>query len=112
MMRKFPPGRIVLAVLFLGAAIGIVWLNFSWLVVNPPYTFDTQRDAGTVHFTVSRTHMRPGDCLTFTWQVDQVHAVYFNGAGGVGTDQRVVCATSDAQQLPAMTLKVNFQDEI
>lgn len=111
-MRRFTPGRLALSVLFFASALIIVWLNYSWLVVNPPYTYDTQRGAGTVHYSVSRSHMRPGDCVTFAWQVDHIQAVYFDGVPEVGTNQREVCASGSAQQLPKMALEVVYSDQI
>lgn len=112
MIKLLSPGRVILSLLLLGAGLAIAWTNLSWLVVNPPLTFDIQQEGGTIHYQVSQTHLKPGDCVTFEWQLEGISAVSFQDQGVVGADKRLVCVPSDAKQAPAMPLKVRFQNQV
>jgi polar amino acid transport system substrate-binding protein len=58
----------------------------------------TQTPAPGISFSVDRTHIRAGECVTFEWDVSNVSAVYFydqdqrwENNGVVGKAQREVC---------------------
>ncbi len=47
----------------------------------------------SISFTADRTDIAEGECTTLRWDVDNVTAVYLNGAGVVGHSTQSVCPT-------------------
>jgi uncharacterized protein YraI len=45
----------------------------------------------TISFGVNRTTITSGECVTFTWYVEGIKAVFFQGAGVVGAGSREEC---------------------
>ncbi len=79
------------------------------VVAQPaPTPKPTQPPAAGINFSVNRTDIRNGECVDFTWRVDNVNAVYFYREGknwenhGVGGDGR-------QQECPAHTQTYNLR---
>jgi ABC-type amino acid transport substrate-binding protein len=82
-----------------GVAFGErVWVGIRVPALATPTPFPTQTPAPGIGFTVDRTQIRAGECVLFTWDVQNVTAVYFYAEGepweqnGVpGQSNRTVC---------------------
>jgi polar amino acid transport system substrate-binding protein len=82
-----------------GAAFGErVWVGIRVPALATPTPFPTQTPAPGISFTVDRTQIKAGECVLFTWDVQNVTAVYFYAEGepweqnGVpGQSNRTVC---------------------
>jgi len=82
-----------------GAAFGErVWVGISVPGRPNPTAVPTQTPSPNISFSVERTSIRGGECVTFQWNVVRVNAVYFyaegqnwenNGVGG--EDNRRIC---------------------
>ncbi|MEW5961341.1 MAG: SH3 domain-containing protein, partial [Chloroflexota bacterium] len=112
---------------FLAAADGVAWVSAS-----PNYTLAFNADqvplvpapplpeapaptptpvpaaaAGGLDFTVDRTTIQAGECVTFRWHVTNVKEVYYRGGGVPGDNQsRVECPTLSQDY----ELRVVYQD--
>jgi hypothetical protein len=78
-----------------------------WVAINvpagpTPTPWATQTPVAGINFTVDRTNIRSGECVTFRWDVQNVNAVYFyregenwqnNGVSGQGSRQE--CPSQD-----------------
>ncbi len=60
----------------------------------------------TIEFWADRTNLNPGECTTIHWRTALIRAVYFDGMGVVGVEDRVVCPGSTQ----TFTLRVIKQD--
>ena len=56
----------------------------------------------TIDFYVNRTQITTGECVTFSWRVDGVHAVYFYAEGQRWQDGGVV-GEGSRQECPPLT---------
>lgn len=64
----------------------------------PPVPTPTPNSQPNIQFSVDRTYIQPGECINFSWRVENVRAVFFYALGeeqaGVGgIDQRARCPT-------------------
>jgi hypothetical protein len=73
----------------------------------PPTPTASPTPATGIDFRVDRTEIRRGECVTFSWNVYGVQAVYFQGKGVAGENQsRRECP----QESTAYTLRVERAD--
>ena len=88
-----------------------VWVGIT--VVGSPTPAPTQTPAPDVSFTVNKTHIQQGDCVTFSWSAENIQAIWFypNGADyskypttGQGTSTE--CPT----QTTTYNLRVQYPD--
>jgi polar amino acid transport system substrate-binding protein len=83
--------------------------------VSPtPTPGPTATPSPNVNFTVDRTHIKYGDCVTFYWEVQNVKAVYFYQDGQNWQDHGVP-GKSNSQECPPATityyLRVVYADD-
>jgi heat shock protein HslJ/uncharacterized protein YuzE len=73
----------------------------------------TQTPSPSIQFTVDRTHIKQGECVTFAWSVENVQAVYFYADGENWQDHGVPgqgTRTECPQTTTAYNLRVVFPD--
>jgi hypothetical protein len=90
-----------------------VWVGIQVVgaaTATPP---PTQTPSPNIQFTVDRTQIKQGECVTFAWSVDNVQAVYFYANGqdwrqhGVGgQDKRTECPSATT----TYNLRVVYRD--
>jgi len=68
----------------------------------------TQTPVVGINFTVDRTNIKQGECVTFSWRVDNVKAVYFYHDGENWPD-RGVAGVGSQQECPPFTLTYNLR---
>jgi hypothetical protein len=78
-----------------------------WDVVTPrPISIEDRVDEATILFRADKdAGLFAATCVTVTWQVEQIQAVYLDGAGKSGNGEEIVCF-----QVKSPTLTVDFQD--
>ncbi len=73
-----------------------IWVGVTVAGVTPPPVVATQTPSPNINFTVDRTSIKSGECVNFSWNVNNVNAVYFyrdgqnwenNGVAGQGSRQ-------------------------
>ena len=73
-----------------------LWVAITVPAGPTPTPWVTQTPVAGISFTVDRTNIKQGECVTFQWNVENVNAVYFyaegedwrnNGVGGQGSRQ-------------------------
>lgn len=84
----------IAAVCVLIAMAAAVYL--AWPVFNPtPWQYDEQIGEATIAIQVDRdTVFFAGDCFHVSWQIDRIQAVYVQGVGTTGVDERTFCQVS------------------
>jgi polar amino acid transport system substrate-binding protein len=81
-----------------GVAFGErVWVGISVPGAPTPTPAPTQTPAPGISFTVDRTNIRQGECVTFSWNVVNVRAVYFYAEGQNWQDHGVAGQGSSVQ---------------
>ncbi len=94
-------------ILFLGAIVVIVILVFL-SIVPASLTTDVEEEGAEIYFSADRRLIAfPGGCVTVSWEVQYIQAVYLNGNGVIGNGEEQLCL--DNEFIP--TLEVIFRDE-
>lgn len=94
------------ALILIGIAIAI-FVGIVVLLSAPPITMTiTENDAEVTFRSSKGAVLFSGDCLTVSWEVENIVAVYLNNQGTVGQGTEVVCVYAEA--LP--TLRITTQD--
>lgn len=71
-------------------------LQFVRLIIPSPQAITIQAHDATGEITLDKTILGfTGDCTQVTWQVENIHAIYFTGYGTVGVGERAVCSEHD-----------------
>jgi polar amino acid transport system substrate-binding protein len=90
-----------------------LWVGIQVIGAATATPLPTQTPSPNIQFTVDRDHIRQGECVTFSWKVENVQAVYFYADGedwrnhGVaGTGQRTECP----QTTTTYNLRVVYPD--
>lgn len=86
---------------------GLLFGNRVWVgieVVGAPTAtpIATQTPAPDINFTVNRTNIRAGECVTFSWSVNNIQAVFFYPQGANWPDFGVT-GQGTSVQCPAQT---------
>jgi hypothetical protein len=80
-----------------------IYVGISVPGAPPPTPAPTQTPAPGIDFSVDRTEIEEGECVTFTWDVQNVKEVYFypdgepwqdNGVGGQGSSRQCPSQTT------------------
>jgi hypothetical protein len=90
-----------------------IWVGIQVPGAPTPVPAPTQTPEPNINFTVDRTNIREGECVTFTWDVQNIQAVWFLENG---QDYRNFPTTgqNSSTQCPSTTttynLRVQFTD--
>ena len=94
------------ALVLIGIAIAI-FLGFIFLLNASPLAINTSENEADIAFRSSRgTILVSGECITVSWEVDNIVAVYLNNQATVGQGEQVVCVYAQAKP----TLRISAQD--
>ncbi|GAB4574600.1 MAG: hypothetical protein Kow0077_21950 [Anaerolineae bacterium] len=76
-----------------GAALpsGACPRSINYYIPPPPPTAVPTPAGPNINFVADRTTVPPGECANLAWDVSNVQAVYFEGAGVTGQGSRQVC---------------------
>jgi ABC-type amino acid transport substrate-binding protein/heat shock protein HslJ len=58
-----------------------VWVGIEVVAAPTPTPVATQTPSPDISFTVDRTNIRAGECVTFSWNVNNIQAVFFYPQG-------------------------------
>ncbi|MCA9874143.1 MAG: transporter substrate-binding domain-containing protein, partial [Anaerolineales bacterium] len=58
-----------------------VWVGIEVVGAPTPTAVPTQTPSPDINFTVDRTNIRAGECVTFSWNVNNIQAVFFYPQG-------------------------------
>jgi hypothetical protein len=93
-----------LVIFFSALLVGLVWVASASL----PAQIETRAGQAKGFFASDRRWvMLPGQCVTLSWQVENIRALYVNGVGKAGSGSEPFCLT---RETTAATLTVHFQD--
>jgi hypothetical protein len=76
------------------------------VVPAPPTATSLPTPSAAISFSADRTEIRPGECATLRWDVENVNAVFLGGEGVVGHGTRQVCPATTT----TYTLRVERRD--
>ncbi len=94
-MTQFRRGMMWRLILVVVASITILWLRDS-ISKSAQGTITVRYQASTVSFTSDHSVILfPGQCVTVSWNVDNVRAVYLDREGVVGTGSTQACIWGD-----------------
>jgi len=98
--------RSIISLLALVLAV-VILTYLVWDVATPrPISIEDRMDAATILFHADKdAGLLAATCVTLTWQVDQIQAVYLNGEGKGGNGEEIVCF-----QVKRPTLTVDLRD--
>ncbi len=83
-----------------------VWVGITVAASATPAP--TQTPAPDISFTVNRTNIQQGDCVTFTWSVENIQAVWFYPNGADYT-RYPVTGQGSSKECPAKTTTYNLR---
>jgi ABC-type amino acid transport substrate-binding protein/uncharacterized protein affecting Mg2+/Co2+ transport len=90
-----------------------VWVGITVVGSATATPLPTQTPSPNIQFTVDRTQIKQGECVTFAWNVENVQAVYFY-ANGQDWRQHGVGGQDERTECPSYTttynLRVVFRD--
>jgi len=95
------------ALVLIGIALAI-FVGFMLLLNTSPVTVNTTENEATVVFHSSKgAILFSGECITVSWEVENIVAVYLNNQATVGQGEEVVCVYAEARP----TLRITTQEE-
>jgi lysophospholipase L1-like esterase len=94
------------ALILIGIAIAILGVLGLKLTASP-IAINTTENEAQVAFRSSRgANLFSGECITVSWEVENIVAVYLNNQATVGQGEKVVCVYAESQP----TLRITAQD--
>lgn len=85
-----------------------VWVGVTVPGQPTPTPAPTQTPVPGISFSVDRTNIRSGDCVTFRWDVQNVREVYFY-ADGQNWQDRGVAGQASRQECPSQSTTYNLR---
>lgn len=85
-----------------------VWVGITVAVPPTPVPAPTQTPSPTISFTVDRTSIREGECVTFSWNVQNIQAVWFY-PDGTDFNSSPTTGVNSSVQCPRTTTTYNLR---
>jgi lysophospholipase L1-like esterase len=98
MINQLMSGRLLRqrapVVLLLGA--GVIVLGLWLLTLLPGMSIQQSENGSPLFFAADRRLvLKPSDCVTVRWEVENIDSIYLNGEGVVGAGEQPVCVSQD-----------------
>ena len=85
-----------------------VWVGISVPAAPTPVPVPTQTPSPTISFTVDRTSIQEGECVTFSWNVQNIQAVWFY-PDGADYNNYPTTGVNSSVQCPQTTTTYNLR---
>ena len=85
-----------------------LWVGITVPAQPTPTPPPTATTSPTINFTVDRSNIRAGECVTFSWDVRNASSVFFY-AQGQPVDQNLVAASGSRSECPPVTNTYNLR---
>jgi lysophospholipase L1-like esterase len=96
LLHPYPQITFVRGLLLAMGVIVAVILVHTMQLTNIPTRIIGQTGDAQMDLTINSSMVwRPGDCVDVRWSVDGIQSMFFNTAGVIGADSRVVCPVVD-----------------